>query len=247
MKYLKVLIWPIMFMVGEFFIQYIFVAYFNNKYYSNTDLYSIINTIEYQNKLNTFINNHTLLIIFITSIIFIPLFYIIFKKYKTNIKLNISIVIKYILLAILISTAYNLYLSIIINYQISRLPIIVQIISSGIIGPIIEELLFRGIIYNKLKEFNSTKKAMIISTIIFSIVHFNIIDIIYTAFIGYILVYIYEKYHTLKYPILFHITANISVILLSLIISYSIILNIILLTICIIILITKYIRTVIKS
>ena len=69
-----------MFMVGEFFIQYIFVAYFNNKYYSNTDLYSIINTIEYQNKLNNFINNHTLLIVLITSIIFIPLFYIIFKK-----------------------------------------------------------------------------------------------------------------------------------------------------------------------
>ena len=247
MKYLKILIWPIIFLIGEFFIQYIFVAYFNNKYYSNTDLYSIINTIEYQNKLSTFINNHTLLIMFITSIIFIPLFYLIFKKYKTNINLNINIVIKYILLAILISIIYNLYLSIITNYQISKLPIIVQIISSGIIGPIIEELLFRGVIYNKLKEFNSIKKAMIISTIIFSIVHFNIMDIIYTVFIGYILVYIYEKHHTLKYSISFHITANISVILLSLIISYSIILNIILLIICIIILIMIYIKYIIKS
>ena len=73
MKYLKILIWPIIFMIGQFLINYIFVLIFNFKYYSNTNLYEIINTIEYQNKLDNFLNNHILLIIFITSIIFLPL------------------------------------------------------------------------------------------------------------------------------------------------------------------------------
>lgn len=234
MKYLKILLLPIMFMIGEFLINYIFVAYFNYKYYPNINI-DIINTIEYQNKLNNFINNNTLLIIIITCIIFIPIFYLIFRKYKNNTKIKFNLVIKYILLGILFSITYNLYLSFITNYNISKLPIIVQIISSGIIGPILEELIFRGIIYNKLKEFNSIKKSMIISTIIFSLMHFNIIDIVYTLLIGYILVNIYEKNKNLKYPIILHISLNISVILLGLIIQISNILNIILFSICILI------------
>lgn len=236
MKYLKIIILPIIFLIGEFLINYIFVSYFNYKYYANTDFISIINTIEYQNKLNTFINNNTLLIIFITGIIFIPVFYLLYKKYKIINKLKFNYVIKYILLGVLLSTTYNLYLSLIIDYKVSKLPILVQIISSGIIGPVIEELLFRGIIYNKLKEFNNTNKAMIISTIIFSLVHLNIIDMIYTLFVGYILVNIYNKHNNLKYPIILHISLNISVIILGLIIPISYIVNIILFSICILIL-----------
>lgn len=242
MKYLKIIILPIIFLIGEFLINYIFVSYFNYKYYADTDLMSIINTNEYQNKLTNFINSNTLLIIIITGIIFIPIFYLIYKKYKKNNKLNINYVIKYILLGILLSTTYNLYISLIIDYKVSKLPILIQIISSGIIGPVIEELLFRGIIYNKLKEFNNTNKAMIISTIIFSLVHLNIIDIIYTLIVGYILVYIYNKHNNLKYPIILHISLNISVIILGLIIPISYILNIILFSICLLILIVSYIK-----
>ena len=237
-KYLKILVWPIIFMIGTFFINYLYVIVFNATYYNEEDLYEIINTYEYQDKLSNFINNNTIYIISITAAIFIPLFYIIYKKYQKNIKLKLNKIIHCIILGIIISSVYNLYLSIITNYQISKLPIIIQIIASGIIGPIIEELLFRGIIYNKLKEFNTTKKAMIISTIIFSIFHGNMIDIIYTLFIGYILVYIYEKYKSIKYPIILHITANTTVILLSIIISLNILLiNIILFIISLIILI----------
>ena len=245
MKYLKILIWPIMFMIGQFLIEYLFVAIFNNKYYHNTDLYDIINSLEYKTKLNNYINNNTLLIISIISIIFIPLFYLIYKKYKVNTKLEVNKVIKVIVLGIIISLTYNLYLNIIIDYKISKIPIYIQIISSGILGPIIEELLFRGIIYNKLKVFNSTNKAMILSTIIFSILHTSLIDIIYTLFIGYILVYIYEKYKSIKYPIIMHITSNISVILLGLLISLNIIyLNIILFIICLILLLITYYKCI---
>ena len=39
------------------------------------------------------------------------------------------------------------------QFELSRLPMIIQIISSGICGPIIEELIFRGIIYKRLKMY----------------------------------------------------------------------------------------------
>ena len=39
---------------------------------------------------------------------------------------------------------------------------IILLISSGIIGPIYEEILFRYILLNRLKKFNSTTKSIII-------------------------------------------------------------------------------------
>ena len=203
-------------MIGTFFIKYIFVVIFNNKYYKNTNLYNVITDSNYQNKLNNYIDSKTLLITLIISSIFIPIFYLILKKNKTSAKFKLSKISKYILL---VTSIYNTYLSIITNYQISSLPIFIQIICSGIIGPIIEELLFRGIVYNKLKEITSSEKSMLISTIIFSLLHFSLSDIIYTFILGIIFVYIYEKNNNIKYPIIVHISANISVILLSIIIS----------------------------
>lgn len=231
MKYLKVLFWPIMFMVGQIFIQYVFTFIFNNKYYPNVDL-EIINTQEYQVKLNDFIYNHTLIILLITSLIFIPLFYVIYRNYK--VKSNKFNILKYLLIAVIFAFIYNLYLSIITDYNVSTLPIYIQILASGIIGPILEELLYRGIIYNKLKEFKSIKTSMIISTLIFSSMHFSIIDSIYTLFIGYLLVYVYEKSKNLKYSMIIHICINTSVIVLGLFINLNIIFNIILLFVALI-------------
>lgn len=203
-------------MIGQFLIRYIFVFLFNNKYYKNSDLLKIINTSEYQNKLNSYIDSKTLLIIFIVAIIFIPLLYIQYKKYKEMNKLDIFNILKIIVVGICIALIYNIIIIIISPYyKISYLPLYVQILATGIIGPIIEEILFRGIVYNKLKEFNSTKKAMIISTIIFALSHSSYIDIIYTLVIGYIFVTIYEKTNNLKYPLIMHMSANIIIILLS--------------------------------
>ena len=98
MKYIKILFWPIIFMIGTFFIKYIFVVIFNNKYYKNTNLYNVITDSNYQNKLNNYIDSKTLLITLIISSIFIPIFYLILKKNKTSAKFKLSKISKYILL-----------------------------------------------------------------------------------------------------------------------------------------------------
>ncbi len=251
-KYLKnmfkVLIWPIIFTIGQFLIQYIFVAIFNNEEkisYSKTEFLKYIKTIEYQEKLNNYINSKTLLIILITMIIFIPILTTIYKKYKKENKFKINDIFVPMLMGISISLIYNITLYNLnksINFtdifKPSPLPILVQIISSGICGPIIEELIFRGIVYNKLKAFNKPMTAIILTSIIFGVVHGNIINMIYAFGVSFIFIYLYEKYKSLKAPIIMHMFLNITIIILLPLIKMNfIVFNIYLLIISILVLI----------
>lgn len=219
----KVLIWPVVYMIGQFFIQYIFVAIFNSKEkgnMTNSEFLEYIKTLEYQDKLNNYIDSKTFLIIVITMLIFIPLFYNLYKKYKTKNNFKIKDIIVPILFGISISLIYNILLfklnSVIYftnKFDGNSLPILVQIISTGILGPILEELIFRGFVYNKLKEFNKPMNSIILTSLIFGIIHFDIINAIYAFGVSFILIYLYEKYKTLKAPILMHISLNITIIL----------------------------------
>ena len=97
-------------------------------------------------------------------------------------------------------------------YKVGSMPFVVNLLSSGIIGPILEELLFRGIVYNKLLTFNNHKKACIITSIMFSLMHFpNIITMIYTLILSFIMIYLYDKYKSLYAPIIFHIAINTTI------------------------------------
>ena len=251
----KVLIWPIIFMVGQFFIQYIFVAIFNSRErgtLTEKEFLKHIKTEEYISKLNNYINSKTILIILITMVIFIPVFYKVYKKYKVKNNFKIKDIFIPILLGITISLIYNISLYNLNNvvhftnmFELSKLPIIVQIISSGICGPILEEFIFRGIVYNKLKTFNKKMTAIILTSVIFGIVHSNIINGIYAFGVSFILIYLYEKYKTLKAPIVMHIFLNTTIILmLPLIIKNYIAFNLYLLimSIIILIIINKYIK-----
>ena len=246
-KLFKVLIWPIIFIVGSFFINYIFVAIFNSKEKGNltdSEFLKYIKTIEYQDKLNNYINSKALIIVIITAIIFIPIFYKIFKKYKKENTFKLKDIILPVILGITISLIYNITIfnlnNLIYftdNYEISNIPIIIEIISSGIIGPILEELVFRGIVYNKLKEFNKPMVAIILTSVVFALFHSDIINSIYAFGVSFILIYLYEKYKTLKAPIIMHIALNITIILmLRLIIMNFLPFNLYLLIVSIIIL-----------
>ena len=87
-------------------------------------------------------------------------------------------------------------------------------VSSGIIGPIYEEILFRYILYNRLKSRYSEKKSFLVGLIIFSLIHLYPIKIIYAFILGFFFTYIYKKEKTIMAPILMHIGANSIVILL---------------------------------
>ena len=125
---------------------------------------------------------------------------------------------------------------------ISNNQIYVSIITLGVLGPIMEELIFRKIIYNELKENNSIKKSIIIGAIIFSLFHFNLLQFPYTFILGIILNYTYEKYQSILVPIIIHILSNLTSLFLVYLFNYNFnILNIIIFLILIIYLFNYYI------
>ena len=114
----------------------------------------------------------------------------------------------------------------------------VQLLTSGIGGPILEELVFRGIVYNQLKSFNKPMTAIILTSLIFGLIHNSIINAVYAFGVSFILIYLYEKYKTIKAPILMHIFLNSTIILLlPLILKDYLVFNLYLLIVSILVLI----------
>lgn len=249
---LKVMLWPVIFITGQFFIKYLFVSFYNSqhiigyrKMFPNLSDVDIVKTLKYQTELNNYLNSKAFIITLITFIIFGIIFILKNKNYqKENSKINLKNIISIALLGIFISLFYNIFIyninnviHITNNYYISSVPLIILILTSGIMGPILEELLFRGIVYNKLLTFNNHKQACIITSVIFSLMHYpNIINMIYTFILSFILIYLYDKYKTLKAPIILHISVNTTInLFLPLILKNNIFYNYVLLLISLVV------------
>lgn len=92
----------------------------------------------------------------------------------------------------------------------------IQIIGVGMIVPAMEETLFRGLVYKRLRGYTKTAwSAILLSAALFAVYHGNLIQILFAFPMGIILAAIYEKRQTLKAPVLFHMSVNISSILLT--------------------------------
>ena len=74
------------------------------------------------------------------------------------------------------------------------------------VAPILEEIVFRGVIMNNLKKYG-IKTAIISNSILFGLSHYNIDMIIPAFFIGIVLSYVAHKY-SIKCSILMHILIN---------------------------------------
>ena len=85
----------------------------------------------------------------------------------------------------------------------------VYIVSALSLAPLLEEILFRGIIYKGLLSSYSPKNAIIISSIIFGLIHGQPTMIPGAIFFGLLFGYIYYKTNSLGMTILLHFTANL--------------------------------------
>lgn len=204
-KYLKLLLYPILLLVVQFLVIFIFTLIFN----STTTLE--VNTLEYNQELSIFLNNYKLLITLITAGILLPL--IIKKIDKPNSKpkniLSLIIIgISFALLFNLLLFSLNKLFNFTNLFDDSGVNIIVSLICAGIIGPILEELIFRGIVYNRLKEITNIKKSKIITGLMFGIFHGNIIQFIYAFLFNIVLTKSYDKDNNILNPIIIHVSAN---------------------------------------
>jgi len=83
------------------------------------------------------------------------------------------------------------------------------ILSVSLIGPLAEELLFRGLIYTRLRNAMPGAAAALISSLLFGLAHGTVIWFFYTFVVGLICVWCFQRFRTLLAPILLHITFNL--------------------------------------
>lgn len=86
--------------------------------------------------------------------------------------------------------------------------LIISALCVGILFPILEELLFRRLLCNKLLPLGE-KKTIIISAAIFGFIHGNLYQFAYAFLLGLIFGYIYVKTGKLIYTIIFHCIINL--------------------------------------
>lgn len=88
-------------------------------------------------------------------------------------------------------------------------PIVVQVLSLGILAPVCEELVFRGLIFKRIRLRTSYFQAAFHSSLVFGIMHMNLIQMFYGFLLGLVFAYVYEKYGSVKAPVIAHISANL--------------------------------------
>lgn len=83
---------------------------------------------------------------------------------------------------------------------------------SGILAPILEELFWRGTVFYSL-AYNGTFQAMVISSVLFGMLHSTTAGMMYAAFSGMLFSYMYARTGSLLPCILLHMANNISSLL----------------------------------
>ena len=101
----------------------------------------------------------------------------------------------------------------------------VGLICYGVIAPIAEELLFRGIVYHELRGFLKMSSSMVISAALFAMYHGNSVQGIYAFLIGMLMVYAYEYFGDFKVAVAIHMAANLLVYLVSSVGAADILMN----------------------
>lgn len=78
----------------------------------------------------------------------------------------------------------------------------------GIIGPVSEEFVFRGVIYHGYKTSQRFAGSMLLSALLFGLTHLNFNQMSYAVLVGIVSVLLLEGSGSIFYSMLFHICIN---------------------------------------
>ncbi|HWT74062.1 MAG TPA: CPBP family glutamic-type intramembrane protease [Mobilitalea sp.] len=84
---------------------------------------------------------------------------------------------------------------------------IITLIYAAVVAPIVEELIFRKMLLNKLRRFGDVP-AILLSGLAFGIFHFNLSQFFYAVVLGFIFAYVTIRTNTILYSILLHMMIN---------------------------------------
>ena len=91
----------------------------------------------------------------------------------------------------------------------TNLDSLVLILTVAVGAPIVEELLFRGVLFEELNRYVSVKTTIFLTALIFGLYHFNILQSPNTLVMGLVMAWTYYKTRSIKASIIIHATNNI--------------------------------------
>ena len=92
----------------------------------------------------------------------------------------------------------------------------VQLLGLGVLVPLAEELIFRGLIYTRIRKRIPAGAAIFFSALLFALFHGNVIQMVFAFPLALILAWLYERSGWFACPLAFHMGANLTAIVLNL-------------------------------
>lgn len=96
------------------------------------------------------------------------------------------------------------------SFQVVEMPFLQLLLSVGIFAPFCEEMICRGIYYRGYEKSGSAFKAMILSAILFALIHMNINQAMYAFAMGLLSVLLVEASGSLWSSVVYHMLINSS-------------------------------------
>lgn len=199
---------PILYILISFFVEFIFIAI--NITTNNIGI----------------IKNHVYSMSLIADLIMITIMFLIFLPTKQKLinicnfkKIKLVDIFYIIFLAIGMGLISSVLIGILTNFTKSYDNVVntitiadksnLQLVIVIFLSPIFEEILYRGIIFRYLKKNYNIIISIVLQALIFGIIHLNIIQSIYTFFLGIALALTYLYRESIIECIIFHIIYNL--------------------------------------
>ena len=186
-----------------------------------------VNEAQYIESFTAKLTEYTTFITLISNILALAIIWLFFKirkkKLSGEIQLN-KCPVKSVLAAGLFGIGFGVVLNVLISIipfsesmqnsftdsysALSAGNAVISFISVAILAPIVEEVFFRGLIYTRLKAGMNKIAAAVISSLLFGVMHGEIIWMLIGFMSGLALVWIFEKTRSLLGCITVHIANN---------------------------------------
>jgi membrane protease YdiL (CAAX protease family) len=171
----------------------------------------------------------TLIVIAVSDIVSLVIFTLLWRKERKKSNSNNS---KLSMLTAVLITCFSITFSLIINYVVAAViqyfpsfAVVEEFLSMGsltfqlvffcVVGPIVEELCFRGLILKRLLNWVPTRVAVLVTSFLFGLIHWNPLQSMYCFVVGIALALLYVRFRNIWAPVILHMVFNFAYIMLS--------------------------------